>query len=250
MLADALKRSVVDAVTIVHSETSTGALAPLDELAAVVNEYDDILILVDGVTSVGASPVETDLWRLDFVFTSSHGPLALPPGLALAATSERMCDRAKSIPERGACLDLVAFQEAAEAFQPTFTPAIPLLFGLEQQLLRIEGAGGVTVQWDRHNAIRAAVERWAQQVGSEMGFEFLPDVDRRSWAVSCLKVPSGINSRHLAKELETRDFYVGSGYGKLKRETLRIGHMGDHSVSETEALLRMLGEVVVGTEPK
>ena len=141
MLEDALRRSTVDAVTLVHSETSTGALAPLEELAAVVHEFDDVLLLVDGVTSVGASPVETDLWGLDYVFTGSHGPLALPPGLALAVASDRMCERAKSIPERGAVLDLVAFQKAAEEYQPIYTPAIPSLFGLEKQLLRIEESG-------------------------------------------------------------------------------------------------------------
>ncbi len=248
MLADALKRSPVDAVTVVHSETSTGALAPLEDLAAVVGEHDDILLLVDGVTSVGASPVETDAWNLDFVFTGSNGPLALPPGMALAAASERMCQRAKSIPERGACLDLVAFQEAADAFQPTYTPAIPLLFGLDRQLLRIEDAGGVAVRLDRHCAIRSSVERWEQLVGNGMGFGFLPEVDRRSSAVSCLKVPSGTNARRLVKELEIRGFYVGSGYGKLKRETLRIGHMGDHTVDETDALLQGLVAVVSGAE--
>jgi aspartate aminotransferase-like enzyme len=248
MVEDALKRSVVDAVTLVHSETSTGALAPLEELAAVVGEYEDVTLLVDGVTSVGASPVESDKWGLDFTFTGSHGPLGLPPGLALGVASERMYERARQIPERGACLDLVAFQEAAESGQPTFTPAIPLLFGLEKQLLSIEDSGGIAARWDRHDSIRSAVENWEETLGNGMGFRFLPDVGRRSWAVSCLEVPSGNNARQLAKELESAGFVVGSGYGKLKRETLRIGHMGDHSLEETEDLLRALGSIVAGTE--
>ena len=248
MLEDALKRSSVDAVTLVHSETSTGALAPLEELAAVVADVDDVLLLVDGATSVGASPVETDLWGLDYVFTGSHGALALPPGLALAVASERMCERAREIPERGACLDLVAFQEAAEAFQPTFTPAIPLLVALEQQLLRIQESGGISARWDRHDDMRAAVEQWEEREGQAMGFGFLSERGRRSWAVSCLTVPSGSNARRLAKDLESGGFYVGSGYGKLKTETLRIGHMGDHSVDELEDLLGALGTLVTGAE--
>ena len=60
MLRDALKRTDVDAVTLVHSETSTGALAPLGELASVVHEFDDVLLLVDAVTSLGGIPVKTD----------------------------------------------------------------------------------------------------------------------------------------------------------------------------------------------
>ncbi len=248
MLDDALRRSAVDAVTLVHSETSTGALAPLEELAAVVRDIDDVLLLVDGATSVGGSPVETDQWGLDYVLTGSHGALALPPGLALAVASERMCERARSAPERGACLDLVAFQDAAEAFQPTFTPAIPLLFGLEQQLLRAQDSGGIAARWDRHNAMRSAVERWVGLEGTGMGFGLLPECGRRSWTVSCLTVPSGTNARRLAKDLELGGYRVGSGYGKLKRETLRIGHMGDHAVAEVEDLLRALGGLVTGAK--
>ena len=72
MLRDALKRGEVDAVTLVHSETSTGALAPLEQLAPVVHEFDDVLLLVDAVTSCAGSPVETDAWQLDFVLTGSQ----------------------------------------------------------------------------------------------------------------------------------------------------------------------------------
>ena len=67
MLRDALQRSDVDAVTVVHSETSTGALAPLPQLAQVVREFPGIVLLVDAVTSVAGSPVEPDEWGLDFV---------------------------------------------------------------------------------------------------------------------------------------------------------------------------------------
>ena len=250
MLEDALNRSAVDAVTLVHSETSTGALAPLGELAAVVREFDDVLLLVDGVTSVGASPVETDLWGLDYVLTDSHGALALPPGLALAVASERMCERAKSIPGRGAYLDLVAVQEAAEVFQPTYTPAIPLLFGLEKQLLRIEDSGGIEARWERHDSMRGAVERWQEKQGRDLGFGFLPDAGRRSWAVSCLKVPTGKHGRSIAKALERDGWFIGSGYGKLKQETIRIGHMGDHSVDELVDLLDALGTLVAGAQSK
>jgi len=250
MLEDALIRSTVDAVTLVHSETSTGALAPLEELAAVVRNFDDVLLIVDGVTSVGASPVETDLWGLDFVLTGSHGALALPPGLAMAVASDRICERAESTPERGAVLDLVAFREAAESFQPIYTPAIPLLFGLEKQLQRIEDAGGIEARWARHDSIRGSVEQWVENEGRSLGFSFLPDAGRRSWAVSCLRVPVGTNGRSLAKALEKDGFLVGSGYGKLKGETIRIGHMGDHSVDEVASLLGAVGVIATGTQPE
>ena len=98
--------------------------------------------------------------------------------------------------------------------------------------------------------MRGAVERWEEEEGRDLGFGFLPDAGRRSWAVSCLKVPVGKHGRSLAKELEANGFLVGSGYGKLKRETIRIGHMGDHSVDELGDLLDALGALVGGAQPK
>src|SRR5882672_1992858 len=97
MLRDALRRTPVDAITLVHSETSTGVLQDVAALAAVAREFDDVLLLVDAVTSLAGSPVETDRWGtgLDFVLTGSQKALALPPGLALAAASDRLLERAR-----------------------------------------------------------------------------------------------------------------------------------------------------------
>ncbi|MDH3290560.1 MAG: alanine--glyoxylate aminotransferase family protein [Gemmatimonadota bacterium] len=245
MLRDALKRTEVDAVTLVHSETATGALAPLEELAAVVREFAGVVLLVDAVTSFAGSPVETDAWELDFVLTGSQKALALPPGLALGVASDRMIERAKQVPERGAYLDLLAFDRAGIDYQPTNTPAISLLYALEAQLRRIEAEGGIESRWKRHQHMQEIVERWVRGRGGELGFQFLPPVDRRSWTVSCLKVPSGKSGRALAVVMKSKGWVIGSGYGPLKQSTIRIGHMGDHSPERVEELLHTLESVAV-----
>ncbi|MFQ5703805.1 MAG: pyridoxal-phosphate-dependent aminotransferase family protein [Gemmatimonadales bacterium] len=244
MLEDALQRSDVDAVTLVHSETSTGALAPLEKLAAVVRGFEDVLLLVDAVTSMAGSPVETDKWSLDFVLTGAQKALALPPGLAFGVASEKMVERAETLPDRGAYLDLVAYVEAAKKFQPTNTPAISLLYALSRQLERIDEEGGVEARWSRHDAMRAAVESWIDGRGGELGFSYLPECGRRSWTVSCLRVPDGLSGRTLAKTLAAEGWVIGSGYGELKERTIRIGHMGDHSVEKVNELLSVIERVV------
>ncbi len=244
MLEDALKRSDVDAVTMVHSETSTGALAPLKELAEVVSGFDDVLLLVDGVTSVAGCPVLADEWGLDFVFAGSQKALALPPGLAFGVASERMSERAKSIPERGAYLDLVAYEEAAAKYQPTNTPAISLLYALAAQLDRIAANGGLEARWERHAAMRQTVERWVDGKGGELGFSYLPDKGRRSCTVSCLNVAEDQNGREIAKRLASQGWTIGSGYGSLKEKTIRIGHMGDHTVEGVMELLEAIEGVL------
>jgi aspartate aminotransferase-like enzyme len=245
MLRDALKRTDVEAVTLVHSETSTGALAPLEELAAVVHEFDNVLLLVDAVTSMAGSPVEIDEWSLDFVLTGSQKALALPPGLALAVASERMLEHAKSIPERGAYLDVIAFDKAAGNYQPTNTPAISLLYALDAQLERIEAEGGIEQRWQRHDAMRQVVEQWVGGRGGELGFSYLPPEGRRSWTVSCLEVPEGKNGRELVQAVKKKGWIIGTGYGELKPTTLRIGHMGDHSPERVREVLEVVEEVAV-----
>ena len=244
MLRDALERSDVDAVTLVHSETSTGALAPLEQLAEVVHEFDDVMLLVDAVTSMAGLPVETDEWKLDFVLTGSQKALALPPGLALAAHSERMLERAKTVPERGGYLDLVAYADAAENHQPTNTPAISLLYALDAQLERITAEGGIEARWNRHKAMLDTVGKWVDDRGESLGLSYLPEKGRRSWTVSCLRLGGGQNGREIQHTLADQDWMIASGYGQLKKTTIRIGHMGDHSVAELQELLKVLEETI------
>jgi aspartate aminotransferase-like enzyme len=243
MLRDALRRTEVDAVTLVHSETATGALAPLPELAAVMKEFDGVLFLVDAVTSMAGSPVETDQLGLDFVFTGSQKALALPPGLALAVASERMLERARKLPGRGAYLDLVAFVEAFAERQPTNTPALSLFYALEAQCRRIEAEGGIEARWARHDAMRRMVEQWVEGPGGALGYSFLPAAGRRSWTVSCLRGPAGVNGRDVVQRMKAGGWVLGTGYGKLKESTIRIGHMGDHTPEGVCAALEALERV-------
>ncbi len=242
---DLLRQSGADAVTMVHSESATGALNPVAELAAAAHEAGDVMVLVDGVTSVGGSPVETDDWHLDFVLTGSQKALALPPGLAFGAASDRMIERARTLSGRGLYLDLVVYDEQIRKHQTPYTPAVSLLFALHAQLGRILAAGGIAQRWARHDAMRSTVERWAAANAASLGVAFLPREGRRSWTVSCLKLghaePGG---GAIAKRLEARGFTIAPGYGKLKDSTIRIGHMGDHTVGEVEAVLAALAEVL------
>jgi len=236
MLRDALRRTPVDAVTVVHSETSTGVLQDVPALAAVAREFDDVLLLVDAVTSLAGSPVEPDAWGLDFTFSGSQKALALPPGLALGVASQRMLERAKTLPDRGLYFDLIAFEEATRKFQPTNTPAISLFYALETQLERIGREGGIEARWRRHDAMRQRVETWSE----ERGVAFLPREGRRSWTVSCLKLREGQSAKAVVSGLQEEGWTIGSGYGALKDSTIRIGHMGDHTLGALEELLALL----------
>jgi len=235
-LRDALKKNPVDAVTLAHSETSTGVLQDVAALSRVVHEFPDVLFLVDAVTSMAGSPVETDAWDLDYVFTGSQKALALPPGLAVGVASPRMLERAKTLPSRGLYFDLITFEKASAKFQPTNTPAISLFYALDVQLGRIDAEGGIEARWRRHDEMRKTTERWAQK----MGLSYLPPEGRRSWTVSCIKMPAGKISKDLVTAVKKEGWVIGTGYGEVKDSTFRIGHMGDHSVAALQDLLALI----------
>jgi aspartate aminotransferase-like enzyme len=185
-------------------------------------------------------PVETDRWGLDFVFTGSQKALALPPGLALGVASERLVDRAKTLEERGAYFDVISFLTATTKFQPTNTPAVSLLYALEVQLARIDREGGIEARWKRHDAMRRRVETW----GAETGVTFLPREGRHSWTVSCLRLPEGKHSKDVVAALKQQGWTIGGGYGPLKDSTIRIGHMGDHTVAALDELLPLIARAL------
>ena len=170
--ADAVKglldSSGADAVTLCHSETSTGVLNPIADIAKVVLAKPDVMYLVDAVTSLGGSPVETDAWGLDFVLTGSQKAFALPPGLAFGVASPRLLERAKTLPDRGIYLDLIPYDTSIRKRQTPYTPALSLMYALEAQLCRIAADGGIEKRWARHNAMRERVERWvAKEAGAQ-----------------------------------------------------------------------------------
>jgi predicted phosphoserine aminotransferase len=243
-VAAALKKGSYDAVTVVHSETSTGALNPIEELAKVVRAAGDVLLLVDSVTGVAGARVETDAWDLDFVLTGSQKALALPPGLALGVAHPRAIERAKRTGNRGTYFDLVEFENYIVKNQTPNTPALSLLYALAAQVVRIEKEG-IEGRWARHLDMASRTWRWAEELqarGTAIGV--LSPVGYRSPTVTCLTLPPGKKGSEVNEAMKARGFTISAGYGSLKDSTIRIGHMGDHSVAELEVLLASLEEVL------
>jgi aspartate aminotransferase-like enzyme len=244
VVADALRRRSYDAVTVVHSETATGVLNPIAELARVVHDAGDVVLLVDSVTGVAGAPVESDAWGLDFVLTGSQKALALPPGLALGVAQDAMLARARGAPGRGIYFDLVEFDKYLAKHQTPNTPALSLFYALRVQLQHI-AAEGIEARWARHAAMAERCWQWADEMtqrGIPLGVLAPPGF--RSPTVTCLTLPPGRTGPAVTAALAARGWTIGAGYGELKDATIRIGHMGDHSVAELDALLAQLAEVV------
>lgn len=243
-VAAELKRKRYDAVTVVHSETSTGALNPIKELAEVVHRSADTLLLVDSVSGIAGAPVETDLWELDFVLTGSQKAFALPPGLAFGVANDQALERAGKTQNRGVYFDLLEFESYIRENQTPNTPALSLLNALAYQVDRID-AETIEVRWARHTAMAERTWRFAEEMRARgIDMSVLAPAGYRSPTVTCLKVPPGRKGSEINDKMKARGYTISPGYGTLKDSTIRIGHMGDHTVAELEELLGVLAEVL------
>lgn len=239
-LARFLDGPPVDAVTLVHCETATGALAPLGELADVVRGRPDVLLLVDAVSSAGGVPIETDAWGLDLVCTASQKALGLPPGLALATVSSRLLARAAELDSRGWYFDWLRYDAASSDGLPAQTPPIPLLHALAAQLDRVAADGGWAERWRRHRRMRELVDDW---VSSHPEWSLLAEPAHRSPTVSALRVPLGQSAPRLVAALAAEGWQLATGIGPGAANVIRIGHMGDAEEGKLGALLGRLAEL-------
>ena len=246
MLADALKEKHYEAVTIVHNETSTGVENPLRDLCEVVKTVSpDTLILVDAVSSLGGVKIEMDAWGIDFLLTSSQKCLALPPGLALAAASDRAMKKAESVENRGWYFDLLLMEKHRLKDSTPMTPAMALIFALDVQLDRIF-AEGLENRFARHAAMAERMQSWAEANNMPP----LAPRPYRSKTVTSLENTYGFEVSALNKFLGQRGMRVANGYGQLKEKHFRIATMGELQMSDVDALLPAIEEFIREKQPE
>ena len=211
----------VDVVFLVHSETSTGVVADVQALAAVVKDAG-ALVVVDAVSSLGAVPLDVDGWGLDVVLAGSQKALMTPPGLATAAVSEAAWERAARAVLPRFYLDWERTRKAQQKLDSAFTPAVSLVVALDVALgLLLED--GLDAAFDRHVRLGRACRAGAAAMGLEL---FSPDEDR-SAVVTAVRMPDGLEASALTGALRDRHgITIAGGQGELKEAIFRIGHIG------------------------
>jgi aspartate aminotransferase-like enzyme len=219
------------AVTVAHSETSSGALNDVRAISDAAHRHG-ALCLIDSVSGLAGAEVRFDEWGLDYVLTGSQKALALPPGLAFCVASEKFMTLARTAKKRGVYFDLVEYEEFTRNRQAPNTPAISLYFALDFQLKRIL-AEGIEARWARHLAMQKEVLDWAER----SGLKVVAVKEGRSPTVSCIGLREGMDMQRFLDAASAQGITLGTGYGKLKNTTFRIGHMGDHTVETIKRCL-------------
>jgi aspartate aminotransferase-like enzyme len=223
-----------------HSETSTGVLLDVKEMARIAHAHN-ALVAVDAITSAGCHDVRTDEWGLDAVIGGSQKGVMIPPGLGYVALSERALKRMTE-PRHGVYyFDLLKAVKQGEKGETPYTPAITLVLALRRALdmMREEGIEKIVARHDRNaRATRAAV--------TAMGMKLVAAVP--SNATTAVWTP-GDSSGKITRHMETRyGVKIAGGQGTLKGKIVRIGHLGAYFeedmytvVSAFEATINDLG---------
>ena len=238
--ADAVDKKLAtgqfDALTVIHNETSTGVMSPLQEIAALKQKYPDVMFVVDSVSSMSAVPIKFDDLGIDVLLAGTQKALALPPGTALFACSPAALSKAATLKDRGYYFDFLEFQKNAEQNMTPSTPSIGHVFALASKLEDIF-AEGLGARYERHRATNQMTRDWA----AGHGFTLFPEKGFESLTLTCVNngaKPGGrvIDVPKLQKLVKDQGFLIDGGYGKVKGATFRVSNMGD----ETEATMAQL----------
>jgi aspartate aminotransferase-like enzyme len=240
MIDARLSTGEFDALTLVHSETSTGVLNPIAEIGKLKAKYPDVMFIVDTVSSFTTVPMSFDELKFDVLLTGSQKAIAMPPGLALFTASEAAYARAESINDRGYYFDFLEFRANGEKHMTPSTPCISLIYGLQHQLKQFF-AEGLENRFARHARLNDKVHAWVRR----HGFEFFAPEGFRSRGLTCVANNKNIDvAAFIANLKKDHGLIIDGGYGKLKGKTFRISNMGDETDASIDSLIAALDDAL------
>ncbi|UCC73305.1 MAG: alanine--glyoxylate aminotransferase family protein [Gemmatimonadota bacterium] len=232
-------------LAVVHAETSTGVLQPLEELGAYLQD-SGTLFLVDTVTSLGGVPVKVDERGIDVAYSGTQKCLSVPPGLAPITFSERAMERIGSRKEKVHSwyldLSLIASYWGGERAYHHTAP-VNALYGLHEGLRAILEEG-LEARFDRHRRLGTALQNGLMK----RGLELLVDEPYRLPQLTSVLVPEGVDDKVFRRQLLERfGIEIGGGLGPLAGKIWRVGLMGETCREETVTLfLGALDELLEG----
>lgn len=240
----------IKAVFIQASETSTGVAHPIKEVAEIVKNYDNCLMVVDAISAMGVFDVQTDAWDLDVVISGSQKALALPPGLAFVSVSEKGWRHAEKCTNAKFYFDFKKERDAIRKNQTAYTAAVSLIVGLEQSLkmMREEGRENIFAR-------RATMAKALREAMTAIGLASFPK-EGASVSVTAISVPEGYDGQAIYKDLRVKyGITAAGGQDHLKGKVFRISNMGYldtfdtiTAVAAVEMVLKAMGyEIKLGT---
>lgn len=238
-----LKTTRADVVAMVHAETSTGVLNPLEELAAIAREHG-ALTIVDAVTSFGGHPLDVGAWDLDAVYSCTQKCLGGPSGLAPVVFGPRAL--AKRVRCRSFYFDLGLLEDYWLRRKYHHTMSSTLIYALYESLAIVEEEG-LEARWTRHERHHTMLIAALK----ELDLGVLPPERERLWTLNAVRVPAGVDEAAVRKHLlDQFSIEIGAGLGPLAGKIWRVGLMGASSSPRLVVLLRGALEHALAARPQ
>ena len=239
----ALAQKKYKLTAVVHAETSTGVLQPLDDIAKLVRE-SGALFLVDTVTSLGGAPVRVDELGIDACYAGTQKCLSCPPGLSPVTFSERAVEviRKRKTKVQSWYLDLSMIEKywGSERVYHHTAP-ISMNYALHEAL-RLVLEEGLEASWQRHRHVHESFVREMRKL------ELEPAVSEpiRAPMINTVKIPEGVDDPKVRQRLyDEFNIEIGAGLGPLKGKIWRVGLMGHGSrVENVELLAKALRQLI------
>jgi alanine-glyoxylate transaminase/serine-glyoxylate transaminase/serine-pyruvate transaminase len=228
----ALAQRHYNLVAVVHAETSTGVLQPLEEISRLAQEHDS-LFLVDAVTSLGGAPVRVDKWHIDVCYSGTQKCLSCPPGLSPVTFSERAIEavRKRKTKVQSWYLDLSMIEKYWSS-ERLYHHTAPI--SMNYEALRIVLEEGLEASWQRHRQVHEIFIREMRKL------EIEPAVAEaiRAPMINAIRIPEGTDDAKVRQRLyDEFNIEIGAGLGPLRGKIWRVGLMGHGATAENIELL-------------
>jgi aspartate aminotransferase-like enzyme len=211
----------IRAVYLQACETSTGVVNPIEEVAGIVSQYQDTVLVVDGITAVGVMSLPVDEWGLDIVVGGSQKAWRLPPGLAFASVSEKAWGFVETCSQPRFYFDWKTERKSLGNNTTAFTPAVSLLYGLRQVLAEIREEG-LDALFARSASYAEAFRAAMRALGLRL---FAPDAPSDS--ITAVLGPEGMDAGLIIKHLAAKyGVTIAAGQDDAKGKIFRVSHMG------------------------
>ena len=235
-----LKRNKIDVVAMVHHETSSGMLNPIEQVGALTHEHNAVFI-VDGVSSAGAEQIDMNKCHIDFFSSSSSKAIGSYAGLSFVLGKTTAFEKLKFLPAKTMYLNLYKFYHFIKNVSQTpNTPAVHLFYALEQTLINILYTGV-----EQHYAQLQSRADLLRKGLLNLGLTFLINEKDMCNVLTTVHSPVHINVGLLRERLREKSIIIYEGKGCFANKVFQVGNIGELSESDMQFFLASLNEVLL-----
>jgi 2-aminoethylphosphonate-pyruvate transaminase len=233
----------IDAVAVIHHETTTGLLNPVHEIAREADRRG-VLTIVDAISSFGSEPLDAAASGIDIVAGTANKNLHGLPGVAFLVLSPRAQVRANEVPPRSLYFDIPNYLRAQAKSTVPFTPPVPSIYGLEAALDELADEG-----------LEHRVEHYRERMAyldrefARLGLEPIVAPADRSGSVRSLPLPAGVAYDELHDAVKADGFVIYAGLGEAAATNFRVCALGALEVPALEAFIASLERALHAAQP-